>query len=302
VRHGGAVIAAALMLALVTPLVYRISPAVADPAVTHFVDDNIVEYRPDAAPGAPLLVFMPGTGGRPAGASDFLDVAASAGYRVIGLMYDDVPAVNVICPQQPDPLCTELVRRKRVYGNDDTDLIGDTGAESIVSRLTKLLQYLNAQHPGDGWNAYLQNGAPNWPRIAVGGHSQGAGMAAFIAKEHAVYRVVLFSSPWDFYRPGPHLAAWLLQPSATPAERWYAAYHAGEPEARLLARAYAGLDIPPSHVRVLQLEPNRNARNASFGAMLYHASVVGNSATPRTPDGAPAYEPAWRFLLGTPAT
>ncbi len=44
----------------------------------------------------------------------------------------------------------------------------------------------------------LENGAPKWGRIVLAGQSQGAGMAAFIAKRQAAARVILFSSPWDF--------------------------------------------------------------------------------------------------------
>src|SRR6266566_5654714 len=39
---------------------------------------------------------------------------------------------------------------------------------------------------------------PKWGRIVLAGQSQGAGMAAFIAKRQAAARVILFSSPWDF--------------------------------------------------------------------------------------------------------
>ena len=138
----------------------------------------------------------------------------------------------------------------------------------------------------------------NWSRIAVGGHSQGAGMAAFIAKDHACYRVILFSSPYDFHAPGQQLSAWLSKPPATPVGRWYALYHTREPMTSLIARAYAALGIPPSHVRALSLEPAAHAPSA--GAMIYHVSTIGDRVTPLAADGTPAYLPDWLFMLGTP--
>jgi len=223
-----------------------------------------------------------------------------AGYRSIGLMYDDSPAVNVVCPRDPDPQCNEHFRQKRIYGDNVTGVIDDSPAESIVNRLTKLLQYLAMQHPHEGWDGYVAGGTLDWSRIAVAGHSQGAGMAAFIAKDHEVCRVLLFSSPWDFHAPDEQLAAWLSKPSATPLDRWYAVYHAREPMAALIARAYVALGILPAQIRVLNLDPNRSTTVSAHGDMIYHTSVVGDFTTPLTASGTPAYMPDWLFMLGTP--
>jgi hypothetical protein len=109
-----------------------------------------------------------------------------------------------------------------------------------------------------------------------------------------VARVILFSSPWDNYGPRHTLAPWVTRGTgATPADRWYAAYHRNENTADIIARAYSALRIPPSHVHVFTLEP---AREVSTNP--YHPSVVGNAATPRAPDGTPAYLEEWRTLLG----
>ncbi len=88
-------------------------------------------------------------------------------------------------------------------------------------RLVKLLQYLDVQHPDEHWGDYLIGGEPNWSRIVISGHSQGAGMAAYIAKRKAVARVVLFSSPWDYVKSSRQPAPWLSETSATPPERWF---------------------------------------------------------------------------------
>ncbi len=77
-------------------------------------------------------------------------------------------------------------------------------------------------------------------------------MAAFIAKQHEVAGVVLFSSPWDYVQRGRRrdLAPWLGLPSQTPPARWFGGYHARENMADLLARSYAELKIPPDHIRI----------------------------------------------------
>jgi hypothetical protein len=292
----------ALSLSLVTPLAlraadslitYRVTPQETDPALRRFNTPHYVVFDRTGAPS--LLLFLTGTRANPASVSEFLIVAAAQGYRAVSLSYNDVPAIIAVCPQDPDPGCSAKVREKRIFGNDVTRRINDTPAESIVNRLVKLLMRLDRDHPSEGWGDYLDSGGLRWERIAVGGHSQGAGMAAFIAQRKRVARVILFSSPWDFYGRERQLAPWVLTgPGATPADLWFAAYHQKESTAALIASAYKALRIPGTNIRVFTLEPDRFA-----GDNPYHLSVVGNGTTPRDGRGLPSYADDWRFLLGS---
>ncbi|MFI5227669.1 MAG: BPSS1187 family protein [Gemmatimonadales bacterium] len=273
---------------------YEIKPSAIDPSVRDFDEPHYVVFERGVKADAPLLLFLPGTGGRPLNTSLFANVAAEQGYRVIGLEYVDEPAVQQICPRDPDPSCAEKVRRKRIFGEDATSLINDPADQSIVARLTKVLVALDRDHSEDGWSRYLKNGHPDWTQIAVSGLSQGAGMAAYIAQRTPVARVVLFSSPWDNYGRFHTLAPWVKRGNgATPSDRWYAAYHQKELTADIIPHAYAALKIPESHVHVFTLEP---ARRTSGNP--YHPSGVGNGATPRKADGTPAYADEWRAMLG----
>jgi hypothetical protein len=163
------------------------------------------------------------------------------------------------------------------------DVAQDAPADSIINRLTKLLAFLEEKHPGEGWGNYLANGAPNWSRIAVGGHSQGADMAALIAKRTLVPRVVLFSSPFDTYSDARQLAPWILAASATPADRWYGAYH----------QPYEALGLEASHVRVFDRDPEKSCQTNCN-----HSSTASDRATPLAQAGFPAYSEDWAFLIG----
>ena len=275
---------------------YWITPAATDSSIKRFNEPQYIVFERHVKSSAPLFVFLPGTDGRPANTTELANAAAHQGYRVIGLSYNDVPAVAQICPRDPDPRCAEKVRQKRIFGDDDTRLVDDRREESIVNRLAKLIEKLQHEHPDDGWDDYLENGKPKWARIAVSGLSQGAGMAAFIAQKNQVARVVLFSSPWDNYGRLRTLAPWVTAgPRATPSDRWFGAYHQSEPNAQLISRAYSALRIPSDHIRVFTLEP---ARENAKGEIPYHPSGVSNGVMPRRPDGTPAYLDDWRFLLG----
>ena len=274
---------------------YRVTPSSTDPAIQRFNAPHLVLSGLNPSPNAELLLFLSGTSGQPDTASDLLTVAAEAGYRVISLAYNDDPAVVQVCKTNPDPDCSGLVRHRRIYGDAATSLIDDQPQEAIVNRLVHLLQKLDSDHPTEGWGGYLQDGALRWDRLVLMGHSQGAGMAAYMAQRAEVARVVLFSSPWDNYGHQDTIAPWILEgPGKTPTERWYGAYHARENAAALIARCYRALGIPDEHVLVFPEEP------AQFkGENPYHLSVSGNKTTPRAPDGRPRYAPLWQLLIGT---
>jgi hypothetical protein len=270
-------------------VVYCIRPSEADPRVARFDDPHFVIYsRSTRAADQPLLVFLPGTNGKPPGAPDFLRTAVENGYRAISLAYNDDVSIAVYCPRNGGPECSARFRRMRLYGEDSIDpRIDNTRPEAIVNRLNHLLRYLDAQHPDENWSRYFDQNGIVWERIALAGQSQGAGMAAFIGKQKVVNRIILFSSPWDFYidPDGQRiLAPWLAWSVKTPLDRWYAGYNQRENTAALLARAYAMLRIPPDHIRVFSnILPNAQPGDGNP----YHGQGVHNIA----------YRPDWIFFL-----
>jgi predicted esterase len=280
-------------------VVYVVSPTEANPRLKRFVTSNLILFKNDVAKNANLLVFFPPTGGTPANSWPFMEAAAKAGYRVIGLQYDNSISVPQTCGKNPDPTCSDGFRQKRVFGDDATKDIDDLPAEAIVPRLTALLEYLDAHHHDEGWARYLTKDGPKWSRIAVAGHSQGAGMAAYIAKKEKVFRVIVLSGAWDRTEVTKAWAPWVTSPGATPPNRWYAAYHQKETRADAMKLAYVALKIPPSHVRVMTLDP-RPGSGMNPRADLYHSSMDSPRLTPVDANGNPAYAADWSFLLGSP--
>lgn len=265
---------------------HQIKPSAIDPGVRQFDEPSIALTDPDLPADAPLAIFMPGTGGKPSNALGLLGVIAAQGYRVISLEYDDDPAVSQVCPRDPDPACSTTFREMRVYGTGTSRQVSNPTAEAIVPRLVAALKALDRAAPGEHWGAYLDGDQPRWERIVVSGLSQGAGMAAFIAKQHAVRRVVLFSSPWDSTGSDHHPAPWLSLPSATPPERWQAEYNKRERTAGLITAAYGALAIPPANVRVfdLDLPPGVSPDKPNP----YHGITVRD----------PRYAAQWRAMYG----
>lgn len=283
-------------------VVHYVRPSEADPAIARFLRDNIALFRRDlVTPTSPLVAYLPGTFGAPDRSKMMLGTIAGQGYRVIGLMYNDAPSTGVTCNRNPDPTCAGRFRAKRAFGDPVTTDHDDSAHETVTARLAATLRYLEAHHPGEGWGGYLDaKGQLAWQRIVVAGHSQGAGLAAFIAKRFEVARVVMFSSPWDYYHAMVDgqdqrlVSGWVGQPSATPPDRWYGLFHASEPNARQILAAYKALQVPPSHIRVVKLPPRGGVKDNDD----YHASVSVDHSTPMNERGLPAYLDDWRFVFG----
>jgi hypothetical protein len=122
-------------------------------------------------------------------------------------------------------------------------------------------------------------------------------MAAYIAQRKHVARVVLLSGPEDHsgVRGAERLDPWVRDGNgATPAARWFGAYHKNETFAHPIALAHRALNVPDANVRVLALEPAERVGNDP-----YHWSVIMSRETPRNVSGGVAYEDEWRFLLGS---
>ena len=285
---GGALLAPAPVFAQTKA--YEIQPSNLDGGIHNFDAPNLVIPN-RSVPGAPLVVFLTGTGGKPTGTANFLKFIASQGYAVIALEYDDEPAVSQTCPQNPDPDCSEAFRRMRIDGVSDgpgTSPVTNSPNETIDARLATLLRFLTQDKPGEGWDYYLDGDNIRWERIVVSGLSQGAGMAAYIAKHHQVARVVLFSSPWDVTGPTHAPAPWLSLPSATPMDRWFAEYHARELTAGLIRNAYTALQIPADHIRVFSHDLPSDFHGNSPNP--FHVNTIRDER----------YAPDWKIMFGKP--
>ena len=266
----------------------RVKPSQTDPAIVAYDNDNLVLFAQDISTQPPLVVFLPGTSGKPSNAANLLGVVAHQGYRVVGLSYNDSPAIVQICPKNPWPGCSEEVRKNRTFGLESSAATENLNAESIVNRIVKLLIYLDKQYPNARWGSYVKGSEPDWRRIVVAGLSQGAGMAAYIAKHREVARVVLFSSPWDFYGRSKTLAPWLYGPSATRPDRWFAEYHRRENTAAQIAQAYKALKIPTSNILVFDRDLPTNLKTDRDNP--YHVSTIRDIG----------YTPNWQILFGDP--
>merc|ERR1711957_783646 len=84
------------------------------------------------------------------------------------------------------------------YKSDGSAFWGSIApANSITARLVKLLKHLDEQNSGMGWSSLYTGDEPNWDKIIVLGHSQGAGHAAYLGQTKSLLGAVMISGPQD---------------------------------------------------------------------------------------------------------
>jgi hypothetical protein len=167
-----------------------------------------------------LFLFLPGSFAVPTQYQMILYQARALGYHVLSLSYANA-ATNGPAPiSEPDPTkicgdrtlsaqqlldCWGDLRANRFNGAPETTLPAGKDpyvspspkVNSVEHRVKQALLYL-AQQDSE-WAQFLTPAKDNplWPSIVVAGHSQGGGLAAFIASKVHVKGVVSFSEPND---------------------------------------------------------------------------------------------------------
>jgi hypothetical protein len=254
-----------------------------DPGITDVFDHVYVEA--DGTPANKLFVFLPGTGGPPAGYQQILQNAAAGGYDALGLSYVNGLAVNELC-MVTEPGCHEGVRNEVITGEDTSPLVDVAPVDSIEHRLVAALTHL-------GWDQYVVDGVPDWANIAFAGHSQGAGHAAFIAREHEVHRAVLFA--------GTEPADWTQAPLATPVDRLWGFVHVEDPIAAPVQLSWNNLGIPGPPADVDDQPPPFDGQQLQTASPddggNPHGSIVVDPSTPRE-NGLPVYREVWCTMIG----
>jgi dienelactone hydrolase len=285
-------------------VIRQVAPALTGPGIVPVNGGHVVAI--EGGERGELLLFFPGTGGRPDQYEEIVRRAAELGYHVISLSYVNTLSVNFsICNRYPgDRDCHERVRLEILTGGESGYDPPDVDpANAAFARLSALLAYLDTTYPTEGWGRYLEVGAPRWSRIAVAGHSQGGGHAAMTAKLHAVPRAILFGATEP--------QAWTLDPFETPASRIFGLAHADEINFAGITRSWGNLGVPGAP-RVVEATPAPwggshrlvSTRNDCVGSPtdrgLYHNCPIVDEYLPRDGEGRPALLDVWDYLLTSP--
>ncbi len=288
------------------------APSATNPAISQFNSNHYAVVDPALTSRGRLVLFLPGTGATPFLYREFSNNAASLGFHVLALMYPNGSAINSLCAQNApfDAEAAGNARREVIDGVDRVGFLSVDNVNCIESRLLKALQYLHTTYPAQGWGQYYSVDGVAWSKLVVSGHSQGAGMAAMLAKTRGTDRCIMFTD-MDWWVAGGRPYNWMSAPPLTPVDRWY--FFAHERDQFLdfdeMQTSAAALDVSRygAFVRVeASASPGYGGRHflstnlepAPAQAASYHGCPVVDSATPMQSDGVtPVLKPAWDYML-----
>ncbi|MCX7035797.1 MAG: hypothetical protein NT064_04330 [Proteobacteria bacterium] len=278
-----------------------------------------INPAPGVSPRGKLLVFLPGTLGRPSQYVYILRAGATRGFHSIGLNYQNQTAMGALCQTSVDPACYWQARNQVVFGSG-LPVSGQTAvstADSIVNRLNKLLVWLNTNQPGENWGQFLlPANTVDWSKVVLAGHSQGGGHVAVLVKSVALSRAVYFSSPEDWNELTDQPAPWIaVRPNITPSSQQFGF---GSDDDTLVPNAHAfthwtslGLSKPASGPVLVdsatsysgsqQLHtalPYNPASSALTTGLKYHGVPVVDVSTPLDATGKPLFDTngVWAYL------
>lgn len=284
-------------------------PSAANPKVDPAFDAPNVVAPSVVAPRAKLFVFLPGAYGTPSHYELILEQAAAHGYPAIGLEYPNGQIVDRLCKYSADVHCWDGVREEILTGENASPLLSVTPVDSIERRLADVLAYLQRRYPSEGWGAYLAGSRPKWSRIVVGGHSEGGGNTAYIAKRRSVARACFIEDPADGNDRTP-VAAWLSAPGRTPASLQYGFSNKLDKFSAFarIAPEWAAIGIPGALTSVDTSGPPYGNSHRLYTAtyreriLASHGVTVADEYTPIGADGMPLFAPVWNYLCGFAST
>jgi cyclophilin family peptidyl-prolyl cis-trans isomerase len=290
-----------------------VAPAATDVAINLALDAHFaINPSPSVAAARKLFVFLPGTGAVAQNYRLILRAGAARGYHAIGLNYPNEEAIGSLCNDDADVDCHGKAREEVVTGVNLSTKVDVNRANSIVNRLLKLLTYLDARFPTEGWGQFIVAGQPAWQKITMAGHSQGGGHAALMAKLYTMDRAVFFSAPADWRNQGQQPATWVTaRPNTTSVARQYGFAHLRDTLVPYNTRivpiweaiglgafgAAVSVDVvaaPFANSRQL----TTNAEPATFAGVVSpaHNATAVDASTPRAADGSPLFTPVWNYL------
>ncbi len=163
-----------------------------------------------------VYVHLTGSMGRPyhPGSNRFpsevlLNEATAAGYVTVQVAYHNRYLINseeeCVGAHHVDN-CAGLARYEKITGEDVGPVVEVPVSDSIIHRLQTVVAYL--ENTGFVFPfEVVADGTVNWSQIRVGGHSQGAGHALYIAKYWDAAHSCLLGGSYDVADSEPRIPA-----------------------------------------------------------------------------------------------
>ncbi len=283
---------------------YRVAPEATDPAITTQTIGDPVQYA--YLPQNPLLrkdrlfVFIPGTISTPSSYNDVCQTAAYSGYYSFAVAYSNISPVEAYAGLNPDDHTVENILEEFLTGNNTSNRLTVTRANSFENRIIKMIAFMDSLRPDQNWKQFLtQDQNLNWKKISVAGHSQGSDHAMYMSKKRTLFRAGFFAGPGNFKLRNGSYPSFMQEPGLTPPANLYGFNHTGD-RVRLwrdVRETWQVIGVPGAPEDVDDKKVNgAHQLTTSVPMNDEHSGIVQDDPTPDDNNGNPIYALLWRYM------
>ncbi len=267
---------------------FEIDPAEVDPSVVENLEIQFAHLDTRAEPIGTLVIFLSGFTNTPSSWRNHGRQIAGHGFHVVEPDYSNDWSCG-----GAGGTCSVDTRWEALMGEDVSEIIDISRADSAEGRVVAMLRHLEQIHPGGDWGWYLEDDDTlRYEHIIIAGISHGAASTGLYATRRPFQRAVMHSGGWNA----------VDETSATPVDAFWGLTHVDDKQhpGHLSAWESAGMlgmptvieDVPPpydgSH-RLVATTPNGYP----------HCSVCVSGDSPMDGDQF-VFDPAWRQMYGAP--
>lgn len=308
---------------------WAVNPSTTDPLIASDTVSTHLAYTPTVTASGKLAVIIPGTSATTLAFAELANALRAGGFHVIVLRYPSSLGTPGACPDAGAatyPDCFRTFRSEVVFGSNVQDPAGATydhplasvnASNSVVNRLTKLIDHLNTVSPTSGWGQFQHRTAGvcsqvdstyggcavDWSKVTSVGHSQGAGVGLYLANFFALDRVVMLSGSFDAYDLGGGsytVAPWITEdPLAVAPENIRTLFHTSDPALGRMRAVADLLGVPGAEVNVTVGAPfggSNRLITSTLSACPWDSSPSHNSTAVDACVPDYLYDAAWRYL------
>jgi hypothetical protein len=266
---------------------FELDPHDLDSSVVDSLTVQYAQLDTRAVPLGKLVFFLPGHNNVPRDWRDHGRELASFGFHVA------IPSYNNRWNGCSGNDCNRNTRWEALVGEDVSDAIVASRADSAEGRVEKMLEHLVTADPTGDWGYYLDsNGGLRFERMIIAGISHGAASTGVYAERRPFTRAVMHSGSWGSPRS-----------PVTPVSVWYGFAHTEDPSFDAIAGGFDQAGLPGQRTSIDGASPPYGDAHKLITSAPGGDPHVGNcahSASPVDSNGDYVFEPAWRHLYGAP--
>jgi hypothetical protein len=264
---------------------FQLDPHDLDSSVVDSLTVQYAQLDTRAVPLGKLVFFLPGHTNVPRDWRDHGRVLASFGFHVA------IPSYNNRWSGCSGSDCNRNTRWEALVGEDVSDTIVASRADSAEGRVIKMLEHLMTADPTGDWGYYLDaSGGLRYEQTIIAGISHGAASTGVFAERRGFYRAVMHAGSWGSPRN-----------PVTPVSVWYGFVHTDDPSFDAIAGGFDSAGLPGDRTSIDGVPPPYGGAHKLVTSAPGGDPHVGNcahSASPTDSSGNYVFEPAWRHLYG----